>query len=67
MPSPKRPATDELLQELDALESELPSALAFGEPVRRTGQERGEASSSRRAPQSSRRVRSKSKDSSGSR
>jgi len=67
MPYPKRPATDELLREFDALESELPSALAFGEPVRRKGQETGEASSSRRAPQSPRSVRSKSKDRSGSR
>ncbi len=68
MPSPKRPPTDELLQELDVLESELPSALAFGEPVRRTGgQKRTGASSSRRVPQSPRRVRPKSKDSSGSR
>ncbi len=67
MPSPKRPPTDELLQELDVLESELPSALAFGEPVRRTGQTKSETSSSRRVPQSPRRVRPKSKDGSGSR
>lgn len=67
MTSPKRPPTDELLHELDVLESELPSALAFGEPVRHSGQERDETSSSGRAPQSPRRVRSKSKDRSGSR
>jgi hypothetical protein len=67
MPSPKRPATEELLRELDALESKLPSALAFGEPVRRTGQELDEASSSRRASQYPQRIRSNSKDRSGSR